>query len=316
MANKALKIGLIGFGSIGKRHYENLKEKGQNVVVFSKRGDIELARQVKNWHEFFNSGPYDAIFITNETAKHLETIVRCLKLKPKAFFIEKPLSGSSKGTDSLVRILEKNRISAWVDYCLHYFRPLVEIKKLLRKNVVGRIYGMRVFVGQDLRGWRKRDYRKSYSGKKNAGGGVILDLVHDLNYPAWLLEDELRPLAGVAKKVSSLQIDTEDYAESILVSKKKKVLVSVHQDYLRIPGKRSLEIIGTKGTLTWDSLGGEIFVETAKNIIRKKVVVEGNEMYKKEINFFLKMVKEGKEFSNLSESIRDLKIIDKLKKGF
>ncbi len=316
MKNNNIKIGLIGFGSIGKRHYENLTARGERVVVFSNRNSIKVSHQARNWKDFSSQGPYGAIFVTNETHKHIPTIKKAIALNPKAIFIEKPLAPDFKPKElnALLESLKKKKISAWVGYCLHFFRPLLEVKKLLQKNAIGRIYYMRVSYGNDLRSWRKRDYRLNYSAKKSQGGGIMLDAIHDLNYPAWLLEDELRPLAGAIKKISSLQIDTEDYAESILVSKKKKVLVSVHQDYLRIPGKRSLEIAGEKGTIVWDSLRGEISIETSNKIIRKKVPVERNEMYEKELDFFLKAVKKGKLFSNLREAMRDLEIIKILKK--
>lgn len=294
-----LKIGLIGFGSIGQRHYKNLSKYARNVIVFSKRDDVDLPHQVKNWPDFKKAGPYGGIIIANETSKHINTLKKCLGLKPKAIFVEKPLSHNSKGLKALKRLLPKNRISVFVGYCFHFFRPFIKIKKIIKSGKLGRIYYIRVSVGQDLREWRPgRDYRKIYSAKKNLGGGVVLDLVHDINYPAWLLDDVLIPQQSYVRKLSNLKIDTEDFAESLFAGKKTGAVVSVHQDYLRIPGRRYLEIVGSRGSLVWSSSDRE----------------NRNLMHQREIKFFMDKIRSGGYFSNMGEAIRDVQNIEYLKK--
>ena len=294
-----MKVGIIGFGSIGKRHYENLLLHTKNIVVLSKRKDVNLPHQVENWQDFKKTGPYGGIIIANETSKHVATIKKCVALKPRALFVEKPLSHNLKDLNALVELLRKNRTSVFVGYCFHFFRPFFKIKKIIKSGKLGKIYYMRVSVGQDLKEWRPgRDYGKIYSAKKEFGGGVMLDLVHDINYPAWLLDDVLAPKRALVRKMSDLKINTEDIAENIFIAQRTGVMVSVHQDYLRIPGRRFLEIVGSKGSLMWDSSDAE----------------DRNKMYQREINFFVGLVKSGKYFSNMEEAILDVKNVEYLKK--
>src|SRR3990167_6454461 len=116
-----MRIGIIGFGSIGQRHYNNVQTYAFDIVVLSGRKDIEVSRRVNDWKAFVGAGPYDVIFITNETVKHLETIKKCIALKPKALFIEKPLSHSVIGVEALARQLKQKRISVWVGYNMQFF---------------------------------------------------------------------------------------------------------------------------------------------------------------------------------------------------
>src|SRR3989344_4204567 len=81
-----MKVGIIGFGSIGKRHYENLLLHTKNIVVLSKRKDVNLPHQVENWQDFKKTGPYGGIIIANENSKHVATIKKCVALKPRALF--------------------------------------------------------------------------------------------------------------------------------------------------------------------------------------------------------------------------------------
>lgn len=294
-----MKIGIIGFGSIGKRHYENLLRHTKDIVVLSKRRDVDLPNFAASWADFKKMGPYDAIFITNETSEHITTINKCLTLKPRAIFIEKPISHNSRGLESAAKKAKNSGINLWVGYCMQFYKPFMKIKNILKNGKLGKIYYMRVSVGQDLRGWRPgRDYSKIYSAKREKGGGAMLDLVHDINYPAWLLDDILVPKRALVRKISDLKINTEDLAENIFIAKKSGAVVSVHQDYIRIPGKRSLEIIGSKSSLMWDSSDTE----------------DRNKMYQREIKFFLNKIKSGGSFSNVNEAIRDVQNVEYLKK--
>ena len=308
-----MKIGLIGFGSIGKRHYENLLKHTKNIVVFSHRKDLKKIKRVNNWRAYEAAGPYDIIFITNETYKHIETIKKCLRLKPKAIFVEKPLSHNLNGLARLAAEVKKKKISLYVGYNFHFFPPYIYIKNLIDAGSLGQIYYLRASVGQDLRQWRARDYRLNYSAKRRQGGGVLLDLVHDINYPAWVLGEKLVPQAAVVRKLSNLAIDTEDCAESLFMTK-NKTIVSVHQDYLRIPLRTSIEIIGSKGSLLWDSISQTVVVQSKRGEQRKKIATQRNDMFVSEIKFFLGKVRSGKFFTNLPEAIADMNIISNLKK--
>lgn len=309
-----MKVGIIGFGSIGNRHWQNLQPYGADIVVLTKRTDVESVKCVSTWEAFVVAGPFDAIYITNETFKHLETLNKCLDLKPKAVFIEKPLSHNSAGLDGLSKTLREKNISAWVGYNFHFFQPFIRIKEIIQTGALGRIYYLRVSVGQDLADWRQRDYRLSYSANKEAGGGVLLDLVHDINYPAWLLDEQLQPESCIMKKLSDLNLNVEDYVESVLKTE-SGIMVSVHQDYLRVPYNRSLEIAGSKGSLTWNTEENLINLRDKKGIvISEKIEMERNLMFEKETEFFVKSLQSGEYFSNIDEAIHDVNVIEQLKK--
>ncbi len=309
-----MKVGLIGFGSIGKRHYQNLTKHTTDVVVLSKRKDISVSCHAQSWQAFAAHGPYDAIFIANETFKHIPTLKKSLALKPRAIFMEKPLSHNLAGLTQMAREIKRSRVSLWVGYNFHFFKPFIKIKHIVESNKLGKIYYLRASIGQDLRTWRKRDYRQNYSSKRRQGGGVALDLVHDINYPAWLLNDRLVPEVAVVKKLSRLETDTEDSVETILHSERKRILVTVHQDCLRVPRKQSVEIGGDKATLEWDSISNAISIQTPTKIFRQTVLSERNEMFVNELKFFMSQVKKKKFFSNIDEAIHDIKIISFVKK--
>jgi predicted dehydrogenase len=311
-----MRIGVIGLGSIGARHVRNMQ-------ALYPRATVEVLTQRKSWEEagpsirliaspaaFFKT-KHEVYFITNETIKHTATLRRVLKQKPKGIFIEKPLSHNLSGLKEIQIIAKRQGTVVFVGYNLQFFKPLVILKKLIKKKTIGDVQYIRASVGQDLRLWRKGDYRAHYSAHNNKGGGVVLDLIHDLNYPAWLIDEPLTLLAGHAGVVS-LPISAEDIAESILRSP-SGVVVSVHQD----PGRRYCEVVGAKGTLVWEWMLGEtslIHINTSAVKRTMHIREDSGRMYIEEVKWFMKKVAEGNGYSNFEEAIQDVNNAEQIKK--
>lgn len=307
-----VKVGIIGFGSIGERHYKNLLSLGiSDITMLSKRKDVPAAT-LRTMVAFTKAGPFDFIFICNETYKHLATIKAVLPLKPKAIFVEKPLAMTATEVRKIQLLIAKKPVHFFVGYSRQFYAPYVRLKEVVEKGLLGKIFSVRISVGQDLTEWRKRDYRASYSSKKKEGGGVILDLVHEINFPGWLLNESMTISSAVVRKVSALRKDTEDLVEAIGVSKKGTV-VSIHLDCVRKPARWSAEIIGEKGSVTWDSESKKISLRGGSSS-DEVIEVIWNEMFVKETEFFLGLLNQKTKFSNIKEALADAECIDRIKR--
>jgi predicted dehydrogenase len=265
-----------------------------------------------DWKAFAARGPFDAIFITNETAKHDDAIRRALAVGTRALFIEKPLTTDAKRASAIIRLIRKHRVSAFMGYCLQFHEPLVRAKKILDAGTLGTVHALRAFVGQDLRTWRARDYRKSYSASAARGGGALLDLIHEINYPAWLLGTSFTPCAAFMGRVGTLAGDAETLTE-IIGTTARGVVVQIHQDVLRATARRTLEIAGSKGSLWWDSDAGTITVATPRGKKEIRIPAVREQMYIREHAAFFRQLKRGKRFSNLDEALRDLRVTDRVR---
>lgn len=310
-----MRIALIGYGSIGARHARLLLKHVAHIVVLSQRRDIPAPlTAVRTWEALRDAGSYDAIFVTNETVKHAATLTKALTLKPRAVFIEKPLAMNAKEAARMAAALKRTRTSAWVGYCLQWLPPLQHAKRVVEAGTLGRIHALRAFVGQDLRDWRARDYGKSYSAQAAQGGGVLRDLIHEINYPAWLLGEPLRMKEATVSHAGHLKkMDAETLVESTHVTP-SGVLVQIHQDCLRVPGRRTLEIAGSSGTLWWDSLAGTLTVSTHDGKTKTVTVrPKRDEMYVRQLAAFFKKLKSKTPFSNIPEAVADMRVIDAIR---
>ena len=193
---------VIGYGSIGRRHSEVLQsmEMISEVSVLSGQENL-LYRTIRSLEEIESLAP-DYIVIASNTLRHFEEL--CFledNFKDKTILVEKPLFGKYHDL-----IVQNN--SVWVGYSLR-FHPLMQLirKKIERRN----LWNISVFCGSYLPEWRPgRDYRTTSSAMKDSGGGVLLDLSHELDYVQWLA-GKIIPEYIVNEKISDLDIETDDF---------------------------------------------------------------------------------------------------------
>jgi len=218
-----LKVLLVGFGSIGKRHYEVLSQisQVQSIDLVTKQ-NIDNKICYKDLEVVDEISKYDYFVIASETNKHFEQLKFLDEnVKNKLIFCEKPLFKSKQN-------LEIINNSVFIGYVLR-FHPLLEKLKEFTKDE--KIISVNAKCGQYLSSWRPNtDYKKCYSAKKEEGGGVLLDLSHEIDYVQWLC-GQISEIKSFQVKASDLEIDSDDL--TIFIGKASNgVLVNISIDYI------------------------------------------------------------------------------------
>ncbi len=227
-----MKVLIIGFGSIGKRHYDVLSKLSevQSIDLVTKQ-NIENKICYKKLEVVNNINQYDYFVIASETNKHFEQLNFLEKnVKDKLIFCEKPLFESKQDLK-----IKNNKI--FVGYVLR-FHPLLEKLKNMIKDEG--IISVNAKCGQYLPSWRLNiDYKESYSAKKEKGGGVLLDLSHEIDYVQWLA-GQINEIKSYQVKISDLEINSDDL--TMLIGKTyRNILVNISIDYIsKITNRRLL----------------------------------------------------------------------------
>ena len=106
--------------------------------------------------------------------------------------------------------------------------------------------------------WRKNvDYSKNYSAFPKKGGGVLLDMSHEIDYLKWLFES-FKILKIYKNRISNLNILSDDIA-LIFGEIKKNTLVKIKLTYFNKIPKRCLTICLKNGTQIYlDLLNSQI----------------------------------------------------------
>lgn len=238
-----MKVLLIGYGSIGKRHYEVLKTLSQiNIIDIVTKQDIKSIICFKTLELVENIEHYDYFVIASPTHKHLEHLKYIdKKVKNKIIFCEKPLFHTKIDMN-----ITNNKV--FVGYVLR-FHPL--LKKLSQYLKNEKIIMATAKCGQYLPIWRPdTEYKNSYSAKKDEGGGVLLDLSHELDYIQWIC-GSLSEIKSYQVQISDLEITSDDL--TMLIGKSdKNIYVNISIDYISKKTHRSLQIETLENTYQLD----------------------------------------------------------------
>jgi len=301
MGNPAGKIFpsflVVGCGSIGRRHACNLLSLGaREIAVFdaSRERRKQLASElgvdtVENLEQGWERKP-DVVIIALPTSLHVPLALEAAR-RGSHLFVEKPLSDRLDNVDNLLEMVRQQGLVTLVGCNMRFHPGLVAIKKLLDEQAVGRIIAARVEVGHYLPDWHPwEDYRQGYSARKELGGGVILDAIHEIDYIRWLL-GEVAVVACLAGKFSRLQIDTEDIA-AMLLRFESGAVGEIHLDYVQRTYSRTCQIIGDEGTIHWDYTEGQVRWYSAQTkewlVFSNPTDWDPNQMYVEEMSHFLR----------------------------
>jgi len=225
-----MNILIIGYGSIGRRHKEILGSlyPDSKIDVVSLHADLDTT-VYRSLDEVEGLSFYSYFIIASRTFEHYSQLVAIdSSVSGKIILVEKPLFHECTEYGSL-----RNRI--YIGYNLRYNPQISLLKNLTSTH---RFLTANVVVGQYLPSWRPGvDYRQSYSAFKHRGGGVLLDLSHEIDYVQWLF-GRIVSLKAIGGKVSTLEIETDDIV-SFIGQTELGVHLTVSLDYLsRFPIRR------------------------------------------------------------------------------
>lgn len=297
-----MKFLICGLGSIGQRHISNLFKLGENDIIA-----FRTTRKEPHWHfgkfdipfyfdldEALNEKP-DAVFITNPTSLHVPFAIKSAQ-RGCHLFIEKPVSSNLLGIDRLKRIIKEKHLISAVGCNMRFNPGLIEIKKLLERNFLGKVYFIKVNYSSFLPEWHPWDnYKNRYSARADLGGGIILTMIHELDYPYWFFGD-VDKVKSVINNFSYLGTNVDEEAE-ILLQFKSGVNAVIHMDFISKQKSRNCEITGERGKISWDYLLRSLNYypnSSDENIdLLKKINWEEdpNQMYLAEIIDFIDSIK-------------------------
>ena len=246
-----------------------------------------------------------AVAISNPTNLHGDTIIKALEFK-KPLFIEKPLLHKLLQVDEIIEKVKSYQIPTYVA-CVLRFHPVISYLKDMMNSVKGQVDEVNVYCGSYLPNWRAdSDYRNSYSANEEMGGGVHLDLIHEMDYLYWMFGKPIQ-VKSTLRSNSHLNISAIDYANYQLIY--PNFVASVTLNYFRKQNKRELEIVGPDFILN-----GNLIAYTLMEEISNKMIVDESSqigtLYDKQMSYFIKGLRENAVYENdVQTGIEVLKLV-------
>ncbi len=296
-----IKVVIIGYGSAGRRHARILEKNFNHVQIY-----ILSKQKIRKFYTFKKISYIKEInpsyiIIASETFSHLSQLRYLEKnFTNKKILVEKPLF---HGLYDLK--IKKNNV--FVNYNLRFHPYILKLKKILKKE---KIYDIKFLTNSYFPSWRNNvSYKKNYTTLKSKGGGVILDLSHELDIIISMFNKINIEYASYGKK-SNLTKDTEDYFK--FIGKFKKTNIALDINYY---SRNELRLILV------DSENFSIYLDLKNNIFRlnkDKISLIIKKKYSQDFTF-LKTHQaiingDGKNLlCKLNDGLKVLKMIKKIK---
>lgn len=253
-----MKIVIIGLGSIGKKHVKSIQAILPHAEIIALRSGRE-SESITGVNDIytFDEIAFEKIefaIISNPTSEHLKTISKLIKYN-FPFFIEKPLH-SNLDVENIIDTINHKGIITYVACNLRFLDCIKYIKSKIPQLQNKKLNEVNVYCGSYLPEWRSNaDFRKAYSANADLGGGVHIDLIHEIDYLYWFFGKPVSACRYFGNQ-SSLSISAFDYANYLL--EYDGFCANVILNYYRKDPKRSLELVFENETWEVDLLKNQV----------------------------------------------------------
>ena len=313
---------VVGYGSIGQRHLRIARSLLPDAEILVLRHKVygtipDFADGCLNTIQEAIAFDPQAAVIANPSTLHMPAALP-LAERGVHLLIEKPLANMSSSVHDLLGIGKRQDVVLLTGYNLRFSPSLQRFRSEVQSGRIDKIISVRCEIGQYLPSWRPdSDYRKGVSASRVLGGGVLLELSHEIDYLRWIF-GEIVAVNAVLAHQSSLEIDVEDTAHLVLKFSTKAntnaLVANLNMDFVRHDTTRFCMAIGESGSIRWNALTGEVdyFAQGSSNWKTLFAhVPQRDESYIAEWSHFIDCVQNGtKPLITGGDGLAVLKIIE------
>jgi predicted dehydrogenase len=310
---------IIGTGSAGKRHANNLSSLGCTVSCMDPRQDrlneisaeeIALKSVFTSLEDAFASGDrFDAVVIASPPSFHVEQSIYALQ-RDIPVLLEKPVSPDLPSAVKLQTAVQDTGAPLLLGYTWRWWPPLLKVKQLVDDQTVGELKFVKFTMAAHLADWHPWErYQDFFMASRTLGGGAILDESHWLDLMLWFFGMPQKLFAKV-EKISDLEIDTDDNVD-MLVFYESGMRVSLHLDLYARPHEKSIQFVGENGTLIWEPNSIRIGKEMDPDWVLEEFSYDRNDMFVSVAEEFLNILSgDTAQSCSIDDGIRTLQIIE------
>ncbi len=303
-----MNILICGLGSIGKRYARLLQRHFPQHCLSALRtkgqeeNDLDIP-ELRSW-DAVKPGDFQIAFITNPTYLHTETAQECA-LRGMHLFMEKPIGRDLIGLDRLLEAVERESLTAYVAYPLRFHPVVLALKSMIEGQ---KILHARAVCSSYMPSWRPgQNHRENYSAHRDQGGGVLLDLSHEIDLAAFLF-GEIKDIVGRFGRSGDVTVDAEDYADLLLSD--EAGVTNVHLDYFTRRPQRYVEADTDSFHVRADLIANTLARTDERGTAIQEFPFERDQMYGDQLTYFFEHLGKPRDMRNsLREASRLFRMI-------
>lgn len=265
---KALRVGVIGAGYWGPNIVRNLSEApGVDPVAVADlsrdrldaiRKRFPALRVTTEARELVADAEVDAVCIATPVGTH-RALAEEAFAAGKHVFVEKPLAGTVRDAEAIVRAAERAGRTLMVGHTFVYNPAVVEVKRILDANGIGQVHYI--------------DSQRVNLGLHQFDINVLWDLgPHDVSITLYWLDEE--PLWVQATGACFVQPEIEDVV-FLTIGFPSGAISHAHLSWLAPSKLRTMTVIGSRKMVVYDDVQA---VEKVKVYDQGVEKLEGDEL--------------------------------------
>jgi myo-inositol 2-dehydrogenase / D-chiro-inositol 1-dehydrogenase len=274
LANKKLRIGLIGAGRIGKVHAENLtfripEAEASGIADVNGHSAKEVAtrcgisRVFRDSIELINDPSIDAVLICSPTETHADLVVQAARAG-KHIFCEKPIDPSLSKIDIALREVKNSGVKFQVGFNRRFDANFARVRAAVERGEIGAPNLIHII---------SRDPAPPPISYIKASGGIFLDMtIHDFDMARFLIGDAVESIyAAGGVRVDPEIANAGDLDTVLLVLQfKNGVIGTIDNSRKAVYGyDQRVEILGSKGAIaTGNCYPNQAVLSTASAVQR------------------------------------------------
>ena len=240
------KIGIIGFGNIGKKRFEAIKKIKRPKIEIVYISDIDIHKKTPKGIPFISDWKkvklVDVDLIIISTPTNLTEIIANELSKYFNLLIEKPITTKLKLINKITNKSDKNKKILKTGYNLRFDEGLMIVKKIIDTNKLGKIY------------YCKITYANGVAKSNTNNVGSLIDMgVHSLNLIQWFFDKSL--IKVMSKFSQNNEFSNHKKPDNgFVIFKIDKAIGFLHHGFCTWKNQFNLEISGSKGYARVSSL--------------------------------------------------------------
>ncbi len=262
---------VVGSGSAGRRHLTTLRTLLPDAeLVVVRRPDSttpldvpaeQRALVVDSLDAALATGPVDLGVVASPAPFHVGHTASLVRAGVPTVLLEKPLATSAAAAAPLDE-LATGATRIVVGYHLRWSDTAPALRTLVHEGTVGRVRSFGLHSAQHLSDWRPwARTEDTVSGRADLGGGILLEISHELDGLRWLLAAEHGEVATVAATLRFDGAPTDGAVDTVAdldVRLADGTPGTVHLDMVTPQHDRRWWVRGESGELHADLRSGRI----------------------------------------------------------
>ena len=268
---------IIGYGSIGRRHFQNAQRLGFSDVRLlrtpnARAGAFETPAGTRVYAELDTAlvdQPFAAI-VANPSSLHATTACRLLKAHVPVL-LEKPVASTMEDARAVEALAAEAGVPCSMAYCFRYHPLYLKLHDYVHTGSLGRVFHARSWWASYLPNWHPwEDFRTGYAARRDLGGGVVRTLDHEMDTLRRMLGQPRSVLAS-AGSLGGLGLEVEDTADMIFRFA-DGVQAHSHVSFARRDLSRGMTIMGEEASATLDWNAGSVTVADDHAVLEREII--------------------------------------------